>query len=179
MTRNSLAFGRVRRACEIALALAAGHCGLPSGGSRRGCLVIDLNAAGTAEPGSLANIAERDGDWLAVPRRTEAITDNGEVQNTILQLSESWLRIDDKLHLSGGVTGLAGANKPYVLRADGSGLPDPAHFWSRAGRDAAIKLGDKIVVPVDTKRVPTQTTWQAVTAVLHNVAIAEATVHAL
>jgi hypothetical protein len=40
-----------------------------------------------------------------------------------------------------------------------------------------IRPGDTVVVPLDTERVPALPTWQAVTQILYNIAIAAAAVH--
>jgi len=144
-----------------------------------GRLVIDLKAVIAAVPGALTDVALRDGDELVVPRRSQEVTVIGEVQNATSHLYQSDLGIDDYVRLSGGVTRLADSSKTYVVRADGSVVPGPAHIWSRTGRGVAIKPGDTLVVPLDTERVPALPTWQAVTTILYNIAIAVAAVHAL
>lgn len=144
-----------------------------------GRMVLDLNVTMAATPGSQADIAARNGDELVVPKLSQEITVIGEVQNSTSHLYQADLGLDDYVRLSGGTTRLADANKTYVVRANGSVVPGPAHFWSRTGRDVVIKPGDTVVVPLDTEKVPLLPTWQAITQILYNIGIAVAAIHAL
>ncbi len=54
-----------------------------------------------------------------------------------------------------------------ALRISGRG---PAAVW-------IFYPGDTVVVPLDTERVPALPTWQSITTILYNVAIAVAAIH--
>ena len=66
----------------------------------------------------------------------------------------------------------------YVVRADGS-VVSGNYGWFRSGDSVRIRAGDAIVVPLDTVKLPALTIWQQSTAILYNLAIAVAAVHAL
>jgi protein involved in polysaccharide export with SLBB domain len=142
-----------------------------------GRLVLDLGATMAAAPGSVGDVALRDGDELVIPKRSQEVTVIGEVQTQTSHLYANDLERDDYIALSGGVTRLADRNKVYVVRANGSVVPGPAHIWSRTGRSVDIHPGDTVVVPLDTERVPALPTWQSITQILYNVAIAVAAIH--
>ena len=142
-----------------------------------GRLVLDLDATMAAAPGSAGDVTLKDGDELVIPKRSQAVTVIGEVQTQTSHLYNNDLERDDYIALSGGATRLADGNKIYVVRANGSVVPGPAHFWSRTGRSAQMHAGDTIVVPLDTERVPALPMWQSITTILYNVAIAVAAIH--
>jgi polysaccharide biosynthesis/export protein len=137
-----------------------------------GRMVLDLDATMAAAPGSSQDVALRDGDELVVPKRSQEVTVIGEVQTATSHLFRSDLDRDDYINLSGGPTRLADRSKVYVVRANGSVVAGPSRWWSRAGGDKTIHPGDTVVVPLDTERVPALPTWQSITQILYNVAIA-------
>ena len=144
-----------------------------------GRLVIDLSAALAASPGSADDIALREGDELIIPKRSQEVTVIGEVQNATSHLYQSDLTRDDYIGLSGGVTRLADAKKTYVVHANGSVDADTTRWWVPHIGGTVIRPGDTVVVPLDTESLPALPTWQAVTQILYNIAIAVAAVHAL
>jgi polysaccharide biosynthesis/export protein len=79
---------------------------------------------------------------------------------------------------SGGVTSLADKSKIYVVRADGS-VATSEHRWLFASSGVDMHPGDAVVVPLDTERLPALPTWQAVTQILYQLAVAVVAVHAL
>jgi protein involved in polysaccharide export with SLBB domain len=141
-----------------------------------GRLVINLDAALHAAPGSAADILLKDGDSLTVPRRSQEVTVIGEVQNVTSHLYRPQLKRDDYIQLSGGTTRLADRGRIYVVRADGS-VPAGGSRWVKAGTSSAIQPGDTIVVPLDTEREPALPFWTQITTILYNIAIAVAAVH--
>lgn len=144
-----------------------------------GRLVIDLSAAMAAVPGSADDIALREGDELIIPKRSQEVTVIGEVQNATSHLFQSDLSREDYIALSGGVTRLADAKKTYVVHANGSVDAENSRWWVPHISGAVIRPGDTVVVPLDTESLPALPTWQAVTQILYNIAIAVAAVHAL
>jgi polysaccharide export outer membrane protein len=76
------------------------------------------------------------------------------------------------------VTRQADSGQIYVVHADGS-IVTGNRGWFRAGSAVRIHPGDAIVVPLNTVKLPALTVWQQSTAILYNLAIAVAAVHAL
>jgi protein involved in polysaccharide export with SLBB domain len=142
-----------------------------------GRLVIDLKAALVAAPGSADDVALRQGDQLIIPKRSQEVTVIGEVQNATSHLYQSDLARDDYIGLSGGMTRLADGKKTYVVHANGSVDAAGGRWWVPHVGTSPIRPGDTVVVPLDTERVPALPTWQAVTQILYNIAIAAAAVH--
>ncbi|HEY0687134.1 MAG TPA: SLBB domain-containing protein [Steroidobacter sp.] len=140
-----------------------------------GRLVIDLQRAQSARPGSEDDIVLKDGDSLLIPRITQEVTVLGEVQSATSHLYRSGLSRDDYVAMSGGLTQRADDDRIYVVRADGSVVTSAGGSWfSRGGVD--IKTGDTIVAPLDTERMRALPFWQAVTSIVYNLAISAAAV---
>ena len=142
-----------------------------------GRLVIDLDGALAATSGTGDDITLRQGDQLVVPKRSQEVTVIGEVQNATSHLYRGDLERDDYIGLSGGETRLADGNKTYVVHANGSVDADGHRWWVPHVGSTPIRPGDTVVVPLDTERVPALPTWQAVTQILYQIAIAAAAVH--
>lgn len=143
-----------------------------------GRLVIDLKASINAKPGSSNDIVMRNNDQLVVPKQRQDVMVLGEVQSASSHLYQPDLSRDDYIAQSGGATSQADLSKVYVVRADGS-VATNQHRWIFSSDSTDIHAGDAIVVPLDTERLPALPTWQAVTQILYNLAIAVAAVHAL
>jgi polysaccharide export outer membrane protein len=143
-----------------------------------GRLVIDLNGAMRASPGSNADVILRNGDQLIVPRYQQEVTVIGEVQNSTSHLYNASLGRDDYLSMSGGMTRRADRKSVYVVRANGNVVVNQGNRWFQNG-NVRMKPGDTVVVPLDAEHLPPLPYWQAVTSILYNVAIAVAAVHAL
>jgi polysaccharide biosynthesis/export protein len=136
-----------------------------------GRLVIDLNRARSAAPGSEQDIVLKDGDRLLVPRVTQEVTVIGEVQSTTSHLYRADLSRDDYIAMSGGLTPRADDDRIYVVRADGSVVARAGNVWFSGG-DVQIKTGDTIVAPLDTERMRPLPLWTGVTTIIYNLAIA-------
>ncbi len=143
-----------------------------------GRLVIDLNGAIHAKPGSANDIILRDGDELIVPVQRQDVMVLGEVQSASSHLYQPDLTRDDYVALSGGVTTQADKSKIYVVRADGSVVANQ-HRWIFSSENAEIQPGDAVVVPLDTERLPNLPLWQSITQILYQLAVAVAVVHTL
>jgi polysaccharide export outer membrane protein len=138
-----------------------------------GRLVINLQAAMHAKPGSSDDIILRNGDELIVPKQRQEIMVIGEVQYASSHLYHRSLSRDDYIDQSGGPTRQADRSHIYVVRADGS--VDSGHRgWFSSNAGVEIRPGDAIVVPLDTERLPGLVLWQAITTILYNIAIATA-----
>jgi polysaccharide export outer membrane protein len=143
-----------------------------------GRLVIDLNRAIRATPGSANDLILRNGDELIVPRMQQEVTVIGEVQNGTSHLYKTELSRDDYIALSGGTTKRADRHSIYVVHANGSVIANSGNRWFENDR-VRMQPGDTVVVPLDAEHLPPLPYWQAVTTILYNVAIAVAAVHAL
>lgn len=141
-----------------------------------GRLVIDLNRASNAQPGSDQDIVLKDGDSLMVPRVTQEVTVIGEVQSTTSHLFRADLSRGDYIAMSGGLTPRADRKHIYVVRADGSVVARGGGAWFDQG-DTEIRRGDTIVAPLDTERMRPLPFWTAVTTIIYNLAISAAAVN--
>ena len=140
-----------------------------------GRLVIDLERAIAAEPGSSDDVVLRGGDRLRVPKRPQEVTVIGEVQNSTSHLFDPALARDDYLRMSGGTTQKADNRRIYIVRANGSVEAGAGSKWFRGG-EGAIQPGDTIVVPLDAERMRPLSLWTAVTTIIFNLAVAVAAV---
>jgi len=143
-----------------------------------GRLVINLQAAMHAKPGSTADVILRNGDELIVPKQRQEVMVIGEVQYASSHLYQRHLSRDDYIDQSGGTTRQADRSQIYVVRADGS-VDAGSRGWFNSKAGVEMRPGDAIVVPLNTERIPGLVLWQAVTTILYNIAIATATAHTL
>lgn len=141
-----------------------------------GRLVIDLQSAIDAQPGSADDIALRSGDELVIPRLRQEVMVLGEVQSPASQLFRSETSRDDYISQSGGFTRQADKGRVYVVRANGSVVSDGRHWLIGFGGES-IRPGDTVVVPFNTERLPALPLWQSVTQILYNIAISAAALH--
>jgi protein involved in polysaccharide export with SLBB domain len=141
-----------------------------------GRLVINLESASSANPGSEHDIVLKDGDRLLVPRVVQEVTVIGEVQSATSHLFSKNLSRDDYIAMSGGLTPRADDDRIYVVRADGSVITRSGNTWFNGG-GADIHTGDTIVVPLDTERMRPLPFWIAVTTIIYNLSIAAAAVN--
>jgi protein involved in polysaccharide export with SLBB domain len=142
-----------------------------------GRLVINLQAALRAKPGSSEDVILRNGDELIVPKTRQEVMVIGEVQFASSHLFKRSMSRDDYIDQSGGVTRQADRKQIYVVRADGS-VQSGHRGWFNSSESVDIRPGDAIVVPLDTERLPGLVLWTAITTILYNIAIATAAVHA-
>lgn len=142
-----------------------------------GRLVINLKSA-VASAGGEDDVQLRAGDTLTVPRLRPYVTVVGEVENPNSHIWRHNLSRDEYIQLSGGTTQHADLKRIYIVQADGSVVARPTARWFDISTPA-MHAGDTIVVPPDAQKLPLLPTWQAVTQILYNIAIAAAAVHAL
>jgi protein involved in polysaccharide export with SLBB domain len=138
-----------------------------------GRLVINLQAAIHAKPGSSQDVIMRNGDQLIVPKQRQEVMVLGEVQSASSHLFDRRLTRDDYIDQSGGVTRQADRGRTYVVRADGS-VDAGRRGWFSSSSGVEIRPGDAIVVPLDTERLPALVLWSAISTILYNIAIASA-----
>jgi polysaccharide biosynthesis/export protein len=154
-------------------ALAVGKQLLDSLGEAEavGRLVINLDNATVARPGSAQDIVLKDGDQLLVPRVTQEITVIGEVQSPTSHLFDEKLSRSDYIRMSGGMTQRADESRIYVVRADGSVVGGNGNRWF-GGESVDIKPGDTVVVPLDADRVRALPLWAAISQIIYQLAVA-------
>ena len=141
-----------------------------------GRLVIDLNEAMQAKPGSIEDVILKNGDTLIVPRLTQEVTVIGEVQSATSHLYREGLSRKDYIELSGGITQRADKGRIYVVKADGSVVAG-GFSWFGLGKE--IETGDTIVVPLDAERIRPLPLWTAVTQIIYNLAVPLAAIDVL
>ncbi len=139
-----------------------------------GRLVVNLKRMLQSPIGSPYDVVLRDGDELIVPKLRQEVTVIGEVQTVTSHLYRRGFSRDDYISMSGGETARADHGRIYVVRADGSVVPQGAR-WFRS--NATIEPGDTIVVPLNAEHIPPLPLWQAVTQILYNVAVGFLAVH--
>jgi len=141
-----------------------------------GRLVINLPRLMQSPPGSQYDVVLRDGDELIVPKQRQEVTVIGEVQAVSSHLWHAGLTRDDYIAMSGGETRRADHGRIYVVRADGSVVPNAGSRWFRTANEE-IKPGDTVVVPLNAEHIPALPFWAAVTQIIYNVAVAFLAVH--
>jgi polysaccharide biosynthesis/export protein len=141
-----------------------------------GRLVINLQGMLRSPSGSQYDVVLRDGDELIVPKFEQEVTVIGEVQSVTSHLYRPGLNRTDYIAMSGGETPRADRGRVYVVRADGSVVPNSGARWFSTG-DTRIQPGDTIVVPLNAEHMPPLPLWQAVSQILYNVAIAVLAIH--
>lgn len=136
-----------------------------------GRLVINLKDA-MAGVGN-KDVVLRDGDQLFIPPITQEVMVLGEVQYATSHLYREGLTRQDYIQMSGGVTNRADKSQIYVVRADGTVIAGSGggRWFSRSGK-IDIEPGDTIVVPLNTDRVRPLVSWQGITQILYNTAVA-------
>jgi len=141
-----------------------------------GRLVINLPRLMQSPPGSQYDVVLRDGDELIVPKQRQEVTVIGEVQAVSSHLWHAGLTRDDYIAMSGGETRRADHGRIYVVRADGSVVPNAGSRWFRTANEE-IKPGDTVVVPLNAEHIPALPFCAAVTQIIYNVAVAFLAVH--
>jgi len=180
--QNDIAFvalqGTVANQSGAASALSIGQALLTQLRQTRavGRLVINLPGLMRSPIGSQYDVVLRDGDELIVPRFQQEVTVIGEVQTLTSHLYRPGLTRADYIAMSGGETRRADNGRIYVVRANGSVVPNEGSRWFRTS-NATIEPGDTIVVPLNAEHIPPLPLWQAVTQILYNVAIAVLAIH--
>lgn len=140
-----------------------------------GRLVINLQRAMQAAPGSEDDVILKGGDSLIVPRVTQEVTVIGEVQSTTSHLYHPELKRDDYIAMSGGLTPRADKDRIYIVRANGSVETKAGSRWFM-GNSVDIRPGDTIVVPLDTERMRPLPLWTAVTQIIYHLAVSLAAI---
>jgi polysaccharide export outer membrane protein len=137
-----------------------------------GRLVIDVNRVLKSKPGSVEDVAVRDGDRLLVPKQIQTVTILGEVQSPTSHVFRADLSRDDYIAKSGGVTRKADRKRIYIIRANGDVVSGERAGWFRRSQSIDVKAGDTIVVPLDTERIRPLPLYTAVTTIIYNLAVA-------
>jgi polysaccharide biosynthesis/export protein len=137
-----------------------------------GRLVVDIGAVQREPAGGPEDVVVKDGDKLAIPKKTPEVTILGEVQSPTSHVYQAGLTRDEYIAKSGGTTQKADRKRIYVVRANGDVVASGRSGWFRRRQDIEMRPGDTIVVPLDTERVNALPMWQAVTTIIYNLAVA-------
>jgi protein involved in polysaccharide export with SLBB domain len=138
-----------------------------------GRLVVDIPAA-LATPGGPRDVLLKDGDMLLVPAPREEVTVLGEVQVGTSHVFDPELGRDDYVAMSGGARRTADRKHTFIVRANGSVVGRSSGWFAR---NADVRPGDTIVVPLNAERIPPLPLWTAVTTIVYNLAVATAAIN--
>jgi protein involved in polysaccharide export with SLBB domain len=129
---------------------------------------------------SLPELPLEDGDRLVMPQRPAMVTVFGSVYVESAFMHKPDKTVSDYLEQAGGARVEADRNNMFVLRADGSVIPNEGSWW-KSGRlgGARLQPGDAIIVPEDLYR----TTWakdlKDWTQILYQLGLGAAAIHVL
>ncbi|MDH3538106.1 MAG: SLBB domain-containing protein, partial [Gammaproteobacteria bacterium] len=143
-----------------------------------GRLVIDLDqlVAGSTSRSRVSDVELRDGDRLLVPKKAQEVTVIGETQQNTSHLHQPGLSREGYIQMSGGLTRRADRKLIYVVRASGAVVTGNRSRWLGRGKQAEIRAGDTIVVPLETDKIRPITFWTNVTQILYQASIAVAAI---
>jgi polysaccharide biosynthesis/export protein len=141
-----------------------------------GRIVVDVEKAVNAKPGSDDDFKLEDGDTISIPKLKQFVMVMGEVQNPATHVWQKDKTRNDYISMSGGYTRNADDDRVYVVHANGS-VAIAEKRWFGGDSNVAMKPGDTVVAPLDAARMRPLPLWQAVTQILYNTAIAAAAVH--
>ena len=142
-----------------------------------GRLVIDL--VGLLSGDTDKDILLKDGDQLLVPEFAQEVSVIGEVQYTASHLYDASLRRHDYIAKSGGLSNRADKKRIYIVRANGDVSIQAAanrRIFNRKTIRTAIRPGDTIVVPLDTRRIEPIVFWTSITQMVYQLGIAAAAI---
>jgi len=142
-----------------------------------GRMVIDLEAILKADEEN--DIIVRNGDILAIPNVTPAVSIIGEVFVSTTHMFERDLTINDYINLAGGIREYGDESKIYLVRANGSVFIPESNFWFSNDKDKLLKPGDTIVVPREVTNYDNISLWQGVTQIVYQTAVALAAIGSL
>jgi len=113
-----------------------------------GRLIVDIPRLLNGD--STADIVLQDGDFLVIPKFTNAVTVVGEVRRAGSFVRQDSYNINDYLQLAAGMTARGDKKEIYVIRANGSVEKDIStrSFLSFDGSANEILAGDTIVIPI-------------------------------
>ena len=124
-----------------------------------GRLVIAISKDISSWENTSADIALRAGDTLIIPKRPDFVMASGELYNPVAITYVPGKTLGWYFHRAGGATPQGNKRQLYVLRADGSVVPEEGRGWA-SGDFMALKMrpGDTIFVP--EKVVGASHVWQ-------------------
>jgi len=142
----------------------------------QGRLVIDLGLI--LDTNASSDILIKDGDILFIPALPYAVSVTGEVQFPSSHLFKEKLDVKDYIYKSGGYTQNADEARTFVVKADGSVLPQKGNAWfGKGSATKTISEGDVIVVPIDLKQTRWLENLTYSTQIIYQLAVAAAAVN--
>jgi protein involved in polysaccharide export with SLBB domain len=121
-----------------------------------GRLVINITSDISQWENTPADIELRAGDTLVIPKRPNFVSVSGQVYNPVSISYVSGKKLDWYLNKAGGATHSGDKKDIYVLRVDGSVVPQGS------AKDHSLRPGDAILVP--EKALGGSQVWQNVIA---------------
>ncbi|MDT0627731.1 SLBB domain-containing protein [Alteromonas sp. W364] len=142
-----------------------------------GRMVIDLRRI--IDGDSSADILVKNGDVLAIPNITPAVSVIGEVFVSTTNMFDPALSVNDYIDLAGGAREYGDTSKIYIVKANGSVKVPDSNFWFSSGQENVLEPGDTIVVPRDVTNYDNISLWQGVTQIIYQTAVALAAIGSL
>lgn len=112
-----------------------------------GRLVIRISSDIGSWENTAADIEVRAGDTLIIPKRPDFVSVNGQVYNPVAISYAPGKTLGWYLKRAGGTTQAANQKGIYVLRADGTVVPQPKGWWHGGLMGVRMRPGDTIFIP--------------------------------
>jgi hypothetical protein len=118
----------------------------------------------------------KDGDVLAVPNITPAVSVIGEVFSSSTFIFDKDSTMRDYVNMAGGVREYGDDSSIYIVRANGAVVLPQNGYWFTSPDNDMLQPGDTIVVPREVNNYESITLWQGVTQIIYQTAVAIAAI---
>ena len=119
----------------------------------------------------------KDLDKIIIPPKSNAVTVQGEVLNSISFIYKKGMSAEDYIDASGGYTSYADKSSIFIIKANGESMPLPRNIFS--GGSIKIEPGDTIVVPRDLDNLEALPLISMATKILSDIAFSAASINAI
>lgn len=119
----------------------------------------------------------KDRDVITVPPKSNAVTVQGEVLNSISFIYANGKTARDYIEASGGYTSYADKNSIFVIKANGESVPLSRNVFT--GRYVEIEPGDTVVVPRDLDNLEALPLISMATKIISDIAFSAASINAI
>lgn len=123
------------------------------------------------------NFILKDNDVIIVPPKSNAVTVQGEVLNSISFIYINGKTARDYIEASGGYTSYADKNSIFVIKANGESVPISRNIFSSGSFE--IEPGDTVVVPRDLDNLEALPLISMATKILSDIAFSAASINAI
>lgn len=138
-----------------------------------GRIVGDFSSGSTVSK----NFILKDNDVIIVPPKSNAVTVQGEVLNSISFIYINGKTARDYIEASGGYTSYADKNSIFVIKANGESVPISRNIFSSGSFE--IEPGDTVVVPRDLDNLEALPLISMATKILSDIAFSAASINAI